>query len=68
MGLFARESRLPSVDDQAVVLKQFSCGLDDGGVDLYAGRKVVFKVKSAGMSMRITETVLEYQPGKLQLL
>jgi len=32
------------------------------------GGKVVFKVKSAGMSMPITETVLEYQPGKLQLL
>jgi uncharacterized membrane protein len=25
-------------------------------------------VKSAGMSMPITETVLDYQPGKLQLL
>jgi uncharacterized membrane protein len=32
-----------------------------------AGGKVAFKVKSAGMSMLITETVLEYQPGKLQL-
>ena len=32
------------------------------------GGKVVFKVKSAGMSMLITETVLDYQPGKLQLL
>ncbi|MGD0981993.1 MAG: SRPBCC family protein [Solirubrobacteraceae bacterium] len=32
-----------------------------------AGGKVVFKVKSAGMSMPITETVLDYQPGKLQL-
>jgi carbon monoxide dehydrogenase subunit G len=32
------------------------------------GGKVVFKVKSAGMSMPVTETVLEYQPGKLQLL
>jgi uncharacterized protein YndB with AHSA1/START domain len=30
--------------------------------------KVTFKVKSAGMSMQITETVLDYQPGKLQLL
>ncbi len=29
--------------------------------------KVVFKVKSAGVSMPITETVLEYQPGKLQV-
>ena len=28
------------------------------------GGKVVFKVKSAGMSMPITETVLDYQPGK----
>ena len=27
-----------------------------------------FKVKSAGMSMPITETVLDYQPEKLQLL
>jgi carbon monoxide dehydrogenase subunit G len=32
------------------------------------GGKVVFKVKSAGISMSITETVLDYQPGKLQLL
>ena len=32
------------------------------------GGKVVFKVKSAGVSMSITETVLDYQPGKLQLL
>jgi len=31
------------------------------------GGKVAFKVKSAGMSMQITETVLDYQPGKLQL-
>jgi uncharacterized protein YndB with AHSA1/START domain len=32
------------------------------------GGKVVFKVKSAGVSMPITETVLEYQAGKLQVL
>jgi uncharacterized protein YndB with AHSA1/START domain len=32
------------------------------------GGKVAFKVKSAGMSMPVTETVLDYQPGKLQLL
>jgi len=32
------------------------------------GGKVDFKVKSAGMSMSITETVLDYQPGELQLL
>jgi carbon monoxide dehydrogenase subunit G len=31
------------------------------------GGKVAFKVKSAGISMTITETVLDYQPGKLQL-
>ncbi len=31
------------------------------------GGKVTFKVKSAGMSMPITETVLDYQPDKLQL-
>ena len=31
------------------------------------GGKVAFKVKSAGMSMSITETVLDYQPDKLQL-
>jgi uncharacterized protein YndB with AHSA1/START domain len=31
------------------------------------GGKVTFKVKSAGMSMQISETVLDYQPGKLQL-
>lgn len=33
-----------------------------------AGGKVSFKVKSAGISMPIAETVLEYQPDKLQLL
>jgi coenzyme Q-binding protein COQ10 len=33
-----------------------------------AGGKVVFKVKSAGISMPITETVLEYEPGRLQIL
>lgn len=33
-----------------------------------AGAKVEFKAKSAGMSMPITETVLDYQPAKLQLL
>lgn len=32
------------------------------------GGKVAFKVKSAGVSMLITETVLDYQPEKLQLL
>jgi uncharacterized membrane protein len=32
------------------------------------GGKVAFKVKSAGMSMPITETVVEYQPDKVQLL
>jgi uncharacterized protein YndB with AHSA1/START domain len=32
------------------------------------GGKVAFKVKSAGMSMPIAETVLDHQPGKLQLL
>src|SRR3954454_14937742 len=32
------------------------------------GGKVAFKVKSAGMSMPMTEPVLDYQPGKLQLL
>jgi hypothetical protein len=32
------------------------------------GGKVAFKVKSAGLSMPITETVLDYEPGKLQLL
>jgi uncharacterized protein YndB with AHSA1/START domain len=32
-----------------------------------AGGKVAFKVKSAGLSVPITETVLDYQPGKLQL-
>jgi carbon monoxide dehydrogenase subunit G len=31
------------------------------------GGKVAFKVKSAGLSMPITETVLEYQPDKLQV-
>jgi uncharacterized protein YndB with AHSA1/START domain len=32
------------------------------------GGRVAFKVKSAGLSMAITETVLDYQPGKLQVL
>jgi uncharacterized protein YndB with AHSA1/START domain len=32
------------------------------------GGKVAFKVKSAGLSMPISETVLDYQPDKLQLL
>jgi uncharacterized membrane protein len=32
------------------------------------GGKVVFKVKSAGLSMSITETVLDYRADKLQLL
>jgi carbon monoxide dehydrogenase subunit G len=31
------------------------------------GGKVAFKVRSAGLSLPITETVLEYQPGSLQL-
>ena len=33
-----------------------------------AGGKVAFKVRSAGLSMPITETVVEYQPGSLQVL
>jgi carbon monoxide dehydrogenase subunit G len=32
------------------------------------GGKVAFKVKSAGLSMPITETVLDYQPDRLQVL
>jgi uncharacterized protein YndB with AHSA1/START domain len=32
------------------------------------GGTATFKVKSAGVSMQIAETVLDYQPGKLQLL
>ncbi len=32
------------------------------------GGKVSFKAKSAGLSMTIIETVLDYQPGRLQLL
>lgn len=32
------------------------------------GGRVSFKVKSAGLSMPITETVLEYHPGRLQVL
>ncbi len=32
------------------------------------GGKVAFKVKSAGISIPITETVLDYQPDSLQLL
>jgi len=33
-----------------------------------AGGRVSFKVKSAGLTMPITETVLDYQPTKLQVL
>jgi uncharacterized protein YndB with AHSA1/START domain len=43
-------------------------GIDVAAPFPEAGGKVAFKVKSAGMSMPITETVLDYQPGKLQLL
>lgn len=32
------------------------------------GGKVAFKVKSAGLSMPITETVTEFQPDRLQVL
>src|SRR5262249_32280670 len=32
------------------------------------GGRVVFKVKSPGMTMSITETVLDYEPARLQLL
>jgi hypothetical protein len=32
------------------------------------GGKVAFKVKSAGVSMPITETVIDYEPDKLQTL
>jgi carbon monoxide dehydrogenase subunit G len=32
------------------------------------GGKVIFKVKSAGVSMQITETALDFQPARLQLL
>jgi uncharacterized protein YndB with AHSA1/START domain len=32
-----------------------------------AGGKVAFKVKSAGVSMPISETVLDYEPDRLQL-
>ena len=43
------------------------------GIDITApfpekGGKVAFKVKSAGLSMAINETVLEYQTDRLQLL
>ena len=31
------------------------------------GGKVAFKAKSAGLSMPVSETVIDYQPGKLQL-
>ena len=33
-----------------------------------AGGKVTFTAKSAGLSMTITETVLDYQPDRLQLM
>jgi carbon monoxide dehydrogenase subunit G len=32
------------------------------------GGKVTFKAKSAGMTMTVTETVLDYHPEKLQLM
>ena len=43
-------------------------GIDIAAPFPEADGRVTFKVKSAGVSMAITETVLEYQPGKLQLL
>jgi carbon monoxide dehydrogenase subunit G len=42
-------------------------GVDVTGPFPEAGGKVAFKVKSAGLSLPITETVLDYQPDKLQL-
>lgn len=42
--------------------------LDITGSFPEGGGKVAFKVKSGGMSMPITETVLDYQPEKLLLL
>jgi len=43
-------------------------GIDIAAPFPEAGGKVAFKVKSAGLSMPIRETVLEYTPGALQLL
>jgi hypothetical protein len=57
VGLFVRESRLPSVDDQAVVPKQFSSGLDDGGVDAYAFLVTFFRgLVEAGFGRQLGAT------------
>src|SRR5690242_11558731 len=42
--------------------------IDISGPFPEAGGRVVFKVKSMGVSMPIAETVLDYRPGELQVL
>jgi hypothetical protein len=61
MALLSDASRWPDWYPGMTQLEITAPFPEDGG-------KVSFKVKSAGLSMPITETVLEYQPGKLQLL
>jgi carbon monoxide dehydrogenase subunit G len=61
MGLLSDASRWPDFNPGMTVIKITAPFPEEGG-------KVAFKVKSAGMSMpTITETVLDYQPGKLHL-
>jgi uncharacterized membrane protein len=61
MALLSDASRWPDWYPGMTELETVDPFPDEGG-------KVSFKVKSAGLSMPITETVLEYQPDKLQLL
>jgi uncharacterized membrane protein len=42
--------------------------IDVGAAFPDVGSKVAFQVKSAGLTMSVTETVLDYQPERLQLL
>ena len=60
MALLSDASRWPDFNPSMTVIKITAPFPEEGG-------KVAFKVKSAGISMPITETVLDYQPGKLQL-
>jgi uncharacterized protein YndB with AHSA1/START domain len=61
MGLLSDASRWPDWYPGMTKIEITAPFPEEGG-------KVAFKVKSAGMSMPITETVLDYQPGKLQVL
>jgi uncharacterized protein YndB with AHSA1/START domain len=60
MTLLSDASRWPEWYPGMTELKTTAPFPEEGG-------KVAFKVKSAGISLPITETVLDYQPAKLQL-